>query len=218
MLQRGYLYRQEGDIEQGIQVLQQAIDAGKQPVALYYYLSAFLGEAGRFAAAGQAVRQGIELFPQAASLHYQLGVIYERLDDRQQALVEMEKVLASEPHNADALNFIAYHYAELGENLEQALAQARLALAQKQTSYIHDTLGWIYYRMQRYDEARDHLEKAVTLDPTDPLVLDHLGDVYAAQQRWADAEKTYRKSLELDNSSTTVAAKLQKIIKDHSSR
>ena len=218
VLQRGYLFRLEGDSEKGIEVLQQALDAGKQTVEIYYYLSAFLGEASRFAAAGQVVRQGIETFPQDASLHYQLGVIYERMDDRSKALAEMYQVLASEPKNADALNFIAYHYAELGENLEQALAQALIAIEQKQTSYIYDTLGWIYYRLQRYDDALDHLEKAVKLDPTDPLILDHLGDVYAAQQRWGDAEKTYRKSLELDNGSTSVDAKLQKILKDHSTR
>lgn len=218
VLQRGYLFRLEGDIEKGIEVLQQALETGKQTVEVYYYLSAFLGEADRFAAAGQVVRQGIVFFPQDASLHYQLGVIYERMDDRTKALTEMYQVLASEPKNADALNFIAYHYAELGENLEQALSQALIAIAQKQTSYIHDTLGWIYYRLQRYDDARDHLEKAVKLDPTDPLILDHLGDIYAAQKRWVDAEKSYRKSLELDSGSTTVDAKLQKIMKELSCR
>ncbi len=216
VLQRGYLFRLEGDIEKGIEVLQQALEADKQTVEIYYYLSAFLGEADRFAAAGLVVRQGIEFFPHDASLHYQLGVIYERMDDRAKALAEMFQVLASEPKNADALNFIAYHYAELGENLEQALVQALLAIEQKQTSYIHDTLGWIYFRLQRYDDARDHLEKAVLLDPIDPLILDHLGDVYAAQKRWENAVKAYRKSLDLDNGSTTVDAKLQKILKDHS--
>ncbi len=218
VLQRGYLFRLEGDIEKGIEVLQQALEADKQTVEIYYYLSAFLAEADRFAAAGQVVRQGIEFFPYDASLHYQLGVIYERMDDRVKALAEMSQVLASEPKNADALNFIAYHYAELGENLEQALVQALIAIEQKQTSYIHDTLGWIYFRLQRYDDARDQLEKAVTLDPTDPLILDHLGDVYVAQKRWEDAVEAYRKSLDLDNGSATVDVKLQRILKDHSTR
>ncbi len=217
-LQRGYLYRQEGDLEQGVEILRQAVETGKQTVDLYYYLSAFLAETGKLAAAGMAVRQGLELYPDEPSLHYQLGIIYERMDDRAQALLEMEQVLTSEPTNADALNFIAYHYAELGENLEQALAQARMALEQKQTSYIYDTLGWIFYRMQRYDEARVHLEKAVLLDSTDPLILDHLGDVYLAQQRWAEAEETYRKALELDATSTAIAAKLQELLKDQSIR
>lgn len=216
--QRGYLYRQEGDIAKGIELLQQAVEAGESTVEVYYSLSAFLVESGRFADAGEALRQGVELYPQEAKLHYKLGVIYERMDDRTQALAEMAKVLANEPLNADALNFIAYHYAELGENLEQALAQARLALEQKQTSYIYDTLGWIYYRRQEYAEARESLEKAVMLDPADPLTQDHLGDVYAAQKRWSDAEKAYRKSLELDSTATAVDAKLQKLLKEHSTR
>jgi len=184
VLQLGYLYRLEGDLEQGILVLQQAVERGNQSVDVYYYLSSFLGEAGRFAAAGEVVRAALQLFPQESRLHYQLGVIYERMDDRPQALAEMETVLTLEPMNADALNFIAYHYAELGENLEAALVQAKLALEQKHTSYIYDTIGWIYYRMERYTEARENLDKAVAIDAQDSLVLEHLGDILVAQKLW----------------------------------
>lgn len=216
VLQIGYLYRQEGNIERAIEVLQRAVKNGGRSVEAYYYLSAFLGEDNRLAAAGQAVRQGIENFPQETQLHYQLGVIYERMDDRQQALGEMEKVLEIEPKDADALNFIAYHYAELGENLDQALIQAQQALEQKQTSYIYDTLGWIYYRMQRFDAALEYLEKAISLDPDDPLIQEHMGDVYASLQRWSEAEQSYRKALALDETLTSASDKLQKLLKDHS--
>ncbi|WP_020675647.1 tetratricopeptide repeat protein [Geopsychrobacter electrodiphilus] len=218
VLQLGYLYRAEGDLEQGIQILQQAVDGGSQGVDVYYYLSSFLGEVGRYAAAGQTVRAGLKLFPQESRLHYQLGVIYERMDDHPQALAEMQMVLTLDPQNADALNFIAYHYAEQGENLEQALAQAKLALEQKKSSYIYDTLGWIYYRMERYTDARENLDKAVALDSRDPLILEHLGDILVAQKLWAEAEKTYRKVLELNKTSASVERKLQQLLKDHSLR
>lgn len=215
VLQIGYLYRQEGDLERGIATLQQAIEQGDGSVELFYYLSAFLGEAERYAAAGKVVRKGLESHPREARLHYQLGVIYERLDDRNQALAQMEKVLEIEPLDADALNFIAYHFAEKGENLEQALVQAKQALEQKQTSYIYDTLGWVYYRMQRFEEARINLEKAIMLDAEDPLIHEHLGDTYVKQQQWRAAEEAYRKALDLGKDSGDAAQKLEQLMKDH---
>ncbi|MCF6179911.1 MAG: tetratricopeptide repeat protein, partial [Geopsychrobacter sp.] len=102
--------------------------------------------------------------------------------------------------------------------LEQALVMAKLALAQKKSSYIYDTLGWIYYRLHGYVDALDYLKKAVSLAPDDPLILEHLGDIYAAQQRWRDAEKSYRKSLKFDKTAVEVTLKLQKLLKDHSAR
>lgn len=215
VLQRGYLERQEGDLERGISTLEEAIDQGVGSVELYYYLSAFLGEAERFAAAGKVARAGLDAYPQEPRLHYQLGVIYERLDDRNQALEQMEKVLEIEPRNADALNFVAYHFAEKGENLEQALVQARQALEQKQTSYIYDTLGWVLFRMERFEEARSNLEQAIRLDGDDPLIHEHLGDVYAALALWRDAERAYRRAVELDRNSGDAARKLEQLLKDH---
>lgn len=218
ILQVGYLYRQEGDLRRGISLLQQAVESGHNSAEVTYYLSAFLGEDGQLAAAGQLVRRGIEAYPQDVRLRYQLGVIYEQMDDRPQALAAMEDVLTLDPTHAEALNFVAYHFAERGENLEQALVQAKSALAQRQTSYIYDTLGWIYFRMGRLEEAVEHLEKALALDPEDPLIQEHFGDVLTALKRWDEAISAYRKSLTLDNTSLSAESKLQQLLKDHPSQ
>ncbi|MGA9825253.1 MAG: tetratricopeptide repeat protein, partial [Methylocystis sp.] len=44
--------------------------------------------------------------------------------------------------------------------------------------YIVDSLGWAYFRLGRYDEAVNELEKAIDLKPSDPVINDHLGDAY----------------------------------------
>lgn len=217
-LQIGYLYRQQGKLEQGIAEIRDALQNNDRSPDLYYYLSAFLGEADRFDEAADAAKQGIEHYPQEARLHYQLGVTYERKGQRDQALGEMREVLKLRPQDPDALNFIAYHYAERGEKLDQALKQAQQALAQKQTSYIYDTLGWIYYRMQRFAEAQRNLELAVALDPQDALIHEHLGDAYAAGRLWQKAVEIYRQTLELDDVSNDVNDKLQRLLKDHPPR
>ena len=44
--------------------------------------------------------------------------------------------------------------------------------------YIVDSLGWVYYRLGRYEEAVKELERAIELRPADPVINDHLGDAY----------------------------------------
>src|SRR3546814_19928773 len=57
--------------------------------------------------------------------------------------------------------------------------------------YIVDSLGWVYYRLGRFDEAVVQLERAVALRPPDPTINDPLGDAlwqvgrrHAARSRW----------------------------------
>ena len=43
--------------------------------------------------------------------------------------------------------------------------------------YIIDSLGWALFKLKRYEEAKHHLQSAVKLMPSDPIVNDHYGDV-----------------------------------------
>ena len=43
--------------------------------------------------------------------------------------------------------------------------------------YITDSLGWALFKLERYKEAKNYLQLAVTLLPADPIVNDHFGDV-----------------------------------------
>ncbi len=61
-----------------------------------------------------------------------------------------------------------------------------------------DSLGWVYYRMGRLDEAVRHLERAVELMPDDAVILEHLGEVYLEKGRRKEARELWLRSLEAD--------------------
>src|SRR6056297_2603455 len=67
--------------------------------------------------------------------------------------------------------------------------------ARPNEGYIVDSLGWVYYRLGRYAEAVEPMEKAVELMPVDPVVNDHLGDVYWAVGRTREAEFQWSRAL-----------------------
>ncbi len=50
--------------------------------------------------------------------------------------------------------------------------------ARPNDGYIVDSLGWAYYRLHRYKDAADTLERAIELKPEDSTINDHLGDAY----------------------------------------
>ncbi len=113
------------------------------------------------------------------NLLYVRGISYERAGNWQQAEADLKAALAYQPDHPFVLNYLAYAWADQGINLPEALGLLQKAAnAQPDDGYIADSLGWVYYRMARYDEALPHLERAVELLSYDPVVNDHLGDGY----------------------------------------
>lgn len=209
--QRAFLYQKNGQPQEAIDLLQGELDSGREDAIFYYYLAASLMIVERMEDAESLLIEGIAKHAESVNLRYQLGVLYEKMERRDDANREMLGVLAIDPDHADALNYIAYLKAERGEDLEQALIEAKRALEKKEEGYILDTLGWIYFKLGRYEEGRYSLEKAYELRPHDTVVLEHLGDLYRALGLWEDAADTYRKVLQLDPLSETAKEKLESL-------
>jgi tetratricopeptide (TPR) repeat protein len=207
--QQAYLYQLSEQPRQAIALLRRHLDGGLDDPVLYYYLSVFLAGQDQLTAAEEVLRQGLARHPDSAGLRYQRGIVFEKMERRDEARREMERVLAIDPDHADALNYLAYLKAERGEDLEQALLEAKRALAAKKTGYILDTLGWIYFKLGRFEEGREPLEKASQLQPDDTVVLEHLGDLYRALGLWSQAAQRYRQILELDPLADEIREKLE---------
>ena len=58
-----------------------------------------------------------------------------------------------------------------------------------------DSLGWVLYRMDQFEEAERYLRQALERVNRDPTIHDHLGDVYVRLGRLKDAILHWEKSL-----------------------
>lgn len=74
----------------------------------------------------------------------------------------------------------------------------RAVAARPDSGYIVDSLGWVLYRLGRFDEAVAPMERAVALLPTDPIINDHLGDVYWMVDRKREAQFQWQRALSFD--------------------
>lgn len=130
---------------------------------------------------------------------YLRGICYERTGDWQAAVEDFRKVLSIQPDNADALNYLGYTWVDRGENLTEAFEMIKKAVRlEPKSGAIVDSLGWAYYKLGDYAEAKVQIEKAVTLSPSSATIVDHLGDIYWKLGRYREAGYQWERALTLD--------------------
>lgn len=142
-----------------------------------------------------------------------LGAAYERTGRKVEAEGQFRRFLEVQPDSAPALNYLGYMWAENGENLDEAIemVQRAVALDPDNGAYL-DSLGWAYFQVGKYDEARVHLERAAELVGEDAVVLEHLGDLYSAVGERQQAAELYRRVLDLDaENARQVMTKLRRL-------
>jgi tetratricopeptide (TPR) repeat protein len=129
---------------------------------------------------GQAVlRAWVEAEPDNADAQYYYGSYVFRTAGLPAAEPALRRVLELAPEHAPALNFLGYSLADEGRRPEEALQMVQRALAMDPWNGAYlDSLGWAYFRMGRFEDARAPLEAAARELPADAVVLEHLGDLY----------------------------------------
>ncbi len=165
----------------------------------------------KFAEATSAYDAALERTPDAEArgkwfLYYARAITYERRDMWEDAEADFRAALELEPDQPQVLNYLGYSLVEKKIKLDEALDMIERAVAARPDSgYIVDSLGWVLYRLGRYEEAVGHMERAVELMPVDPVVTDHLGDVYWAVGREREAQFQWMRALSFideDNNDT----------------
>ena len=178
----------------------------------YALLSSLYLDDDRKKLALTTLQEGTRIFAKNHQLHFELGLLLEKSDRTNEAIVEMQKVLELQPNHADALNFIGYSWADQNNNLEEALNYIQKAIELKpENGFIIDSLGWVYFRMGRFEDAVEALKHAVELQPGDPHIYEHLGDVYNALGENAKANHAYEKAYGLFENKDKKSAVKEKI-------
>lgn len=154
-----------------------------------------------------------ETWPEHTTVLYRLGLVYDRMEHRDQAMLMMEKVIAKDPEHADALNFMGYTLAEEGRDLARAEVLIQTAVKVKpDNGYYVDSLAWVYFKQGKKRLAWQEIKRAVQLVDSDPVIWEHYGDIAEALGLHGEARKGYAKSLELEgDNAQTVKDKLDNV-------
>ncbi len=197
------VYSLQGKIDEATreyeQALRGALVVDPQNIRIHKSLGQIYLQQRKLSDAQKTYEFIVAIVPSDPEVHFYLGNIYEEQGKRPEAIEEFKLALKLNPEYPDALNSLGYLYAEESINLEEAEQLIKKALEYEPNSgaYI-DSLGWVYFKQGRYQEAIQELEKAVQFLP-DPLIYEHLGDAYLEQGNLIKARENWQKSLELSS-------------------
>ncbi|MEM8821998.1 MAG: tetratricopeptide repeat protein [Pseudomonadota bacterium] len=161
----------------------------------------------RFEESAEAYDRAISMIdedtPEDWFLYYVRGIAVERTGVWDAAEADFRRALDLNPDQPLVLNYLGYGLVEQRMKLDEALDMIERAVAARpDDGYITDSLGWVLYRLGRYEEAVPPMERAVQLQPLDPIINDHLGDVLWTVGRRLEAEFQWRRALSLDPEET----------------
>jgi tetratricopeptide (TPR) repeat protein len=193
-----YLYKLIGDSDRAVEVIEDAIRKMPDHAPFYSLYASHLDERREFKKAQQMLTEAVKKFPQSTQLLYFLGNMHDRVGDRSATIEAMKSVLSLEEDHVQALNYLAYTYAEAGIEMDSAEKMARRARELKpEDGYVLDTLGWVLFKQGRFEDAVKVLEDAHRLQPNEAIIADHLGDAYYYFRMPERAKRLYEKAAAL---------------------
>lgn len=194
-----YLLKTDQNLKAAEELAQSAMTKKNDEPTLHSLYASLLNDNNKAAQAAIVLESAHKKFPQNTQVLFFLGTVYDSLGNKDKVVSTMKIVLEKEPTHVQALNYIAYTFAEQGENLSEAEQFARRAVAlEPKDGYILDTLGWVLYKQGKTNEAIRYLEAAHKIAPNVPIISEHLGDIYVKQAMVEKARQMYKKAIEME--------------------
>jgi predicted Zn-dependent protease len=156
--------------------------------------------------ARQELERIVQREPASVSALTLIATIHEVQQRPEEAEKAYRRVLEVDPTAPVAANNLAYKYADRNERLEEALALAQAAAVRlKDHPDVMDTLGWVYYKKGRADQAILQFESAIEKDPVKALYRYHIGLAYMQTGEPEKATRALEEALRLNPSSAEAA-------------
>lgn len=208
-----YLLKNQKRPDEALKMIQVALKE-KPNVPQFYPIAASLwDEKGDLSKAEEILTEGLSAFPENVQMNFFLGTLFDRKGAKDQVVAQMRKVINMDPQHAQGLNYLAFTFAEMGKNLEEAEDLALRALEiEPKDGFFLDTYGWILYRQGEWSKAIPYLEKAHAAQPGESVIAEHLGDAYYKAQLNEKARQMYELALDKAEDSQRAKTIEQKIV------
>jgi tetratricopeptide (TPR) repeat protein len=148
-----------------------------------------------------------------ADFYFDYGAAAEQAGQYVKATELFRKSIELDPSNAArSYNYLGYMWVERSENLEEAGQFIRRALEMEPNNgaYI-DSLGWLYFKQGKFEEALTELLRAAELlSEPDAVVFEHIGDTCDKLGRKAEAVLYWQKALQINPQDKELSARLDK--------
>jgi len=134
------------------------------------------------------LEQMAKRYPKEKGVHFWLGVVYSLNKFSNEAVEELNTALKLDPNYGEAMNMLAYTYADMGD-FEKAIEYfKKYASVSPGDANPFDSMADIYLRMGRLDEAISKYKEVLEIKPDFGSDW-HLGYIYALREDYTEAMK-----------------------------
>jgi len=199
-------YEKLRQFDKAITMLRQARTLSPTDPLVEIRLARSQEDSGKGEDAVRTLQGAVAKFPKEPAVKLSLASTLDRERKYGDAETIFRQMIAEDPKNADALNSFGYMLAERGQKLDEAIGfvQRALAIDPGNGAYL-DSLGWAYYKQNRFEQAEAPLREAAGKLPTVSVIQDHLGDLLNKRGLLDEAVAAWEKALEGDGDSITRA-------------
>jgi Tfp pilus assembly protein PilF len=159
----------------------EAIKAGKADSAQWYFEQAIQADSTYYKA------------------YFNLGLLYEGLEQETEAIDYFEKVIALEPNNEKAYRHIAVLTYQQGQLEEAARHFTALTQISPENPNYHNFLGTVLMHQEKYEASIAYYDTAQAHGLQDAMMYYHRGFCFVKLGKPNQAQEDLRRAIQLDN-------------------
>ncbi len=211
-VKRAQLLARSGRLDEAREVLHNTdVEGDDERARLIVNEAQLLRDAGRLDDALKLVADALKVQKDNVDLLYEHAMLAEKANQLDLMERELRRIIQIAPDNQHAYNALGYSLADRNLRLQEAYDLIRKAneLA-PEDPFIMDSLGWVEFRLGRYEQAEKTLRRAFGIK-ADPEIAAHLGEVLWVLGREDEARQLWRDANAKDPKNSTLKGTLQRL-------
>ncbi len=194
------LVAEKGRVDEGIKSLQQLEKGTNEDLDVLSAMVSVYQRAKKFELAQNVLNTATQRFSDDEQVYFMQGSLYEKQKKYNDAEKAFRKALELQKDDPAVLNYLGYMLADRGVRLDEAESLVEKAVKSDPTNGAYlDSLGWVYFKQNKFDLAEEYLKKAVIFVSSDSSIHDHMGDLYYKTKRYEDARNEWNKAIQLSS-------------------
>lgn len=194
----GAVYASQGKYSEALSEEAKALKLDPELHLAHIYRGMIYCNKERFLDAYEEFKKAQVLKPESYVVHMRLGLVASRLKRFKEALDWYQGAAKIFPERSAPHMALSEVYIKVG-TIDRALLEAEKAAGLEKTAETLSYLGDVYSLINRLDEAKTKLEKALELDPALIQTYLTLGRVYVLKGEFDKAKTTYEKARSLSS-------------------